>query len=100
MDGLNDPLLHLIRNGIDHGIELPEIRLSQGKAARGLLKLSARRDRDNVIITIEDDGAGISAEKVLAKAQKNGLISPEEAEGLSQEEIFEMLFLPGFSTAD
>ena len=100
MDGLNDPLLHLIRNGIDHGIELPEIRLSHGKAAKGLLRLSARRDRDNVIITIEDDGAGISAEKVLAKAQKNGLISPEEAEGLSQEEIFEMLFLPGFSTAD
>ncbi len=100
MDGLNDPLLHLIRNGIDHGIELPEIRLSHGKPAKGLLKLSARRDRDNVIITIDDDGAGISAEKVLAKAQKNGLISPEEADGLSQEEIFDLLFLPGFSTAD
>ncbi len=100
MDGLNDPLLHLIRNGIDHGIESPEIRLEHGKTAKGLLKLSARRDRDNVIITIEDDGAGISPEKVLAKALKNGLISPEEAEGLSQEEIFDMLFLPGFSTAD
>jgi two-component system chemotaxis sensor kinase CheA len=100
MDGLNDPLLHLIRNGIDHGIELPETRMAHGKSAKGLLKLSARRDRDNVIITIEDDGAGISAEKVLAKAQKNGLISPEEAEGLIEEEIFEMLFLAGFSTAE
>jgi len=100
MDGLNDPLLHLIRNAIDHGIERPEIRQAAGKPRKGTLLLSARRDRDNVIITIQDDGKGISAGKVRQKAIERGLISEAEAENLSREEIIDFLFRPGFSTAE
>ncbi|OPX66093.1 MAG: chemotaxis protein CheA [Methanoregulaceae archaeon PtaB.Bin056] len=100
MDGLNDPLLHLIRNAIDHGIERPEIRQAAGKPRKGTLLLSARRDRDNVIITIQDDGKGISAGKVKQKAIERGLISEAEAENLSREEIIDFLFRPGFSTAE
>ncbi len=100
MDGLNDPLLHLIRNAIDHGIERPEIRQSAGKPRKGTLLLSARRDRDNVIITIEDDGKGISAEKVKQKAIERGLISEAEAQVLSRDETIDFLFRPGFSTAE
>lgn len=100
MDGLNDPLMHLIRNGIDHGIETPEIREAAGKPRKGTLLLSARRDRDNVIITIQDDGQGISAEKVKKKAIERGLVSAEEAEGLTRDEIIDFLFRPGFSTAE
>ncbi len=100
MDGLNDPLLHLIRNGIDHGIETPELRTSKGKQENGLLRLSARRDKDNVIITVEDDGGGIDSARVVEKAVHKGLIDPESAALLSREEIFDLLLLPGFSTAE
>lgn len=100
MDGLNDPLLHLIRNAIDHGIETSQERAAVGKPEKGTLLLSARRDRDNVIITIEDDGRGIDAEKVRQKAIRTGIISPEEAGALSREESYELLFRPGFSTAE
>ncbi|MCU0632810.1 MAG: chemotaxis protein CheA [Methanolinea sp.] len=100
MDGLNDPLMHLIRNAIDHGIERPDIRVSAGKPRKGTLLLSARRDRDNVIITIQDDGQGINAERVRKKAIERGLVSAEEAGGLSREEVTDFLFRPGFSTAD
>ncbi len=100
MDGLNDPLMHLIRNAIDHGIETPDIREAAGKPRKGTLLLSARRDRDNVIITIQDDGQGINAERVKKKAIERGLVSGEEAESLSREEITDFLFRPGFSTAE
>lgn len=100
MEGLNDPLLHLIRNSIDHGIEFPDIREQAGKPRKGLIRLSALRDRDNVIIVIQDDGAGIDREKVLARAVKRGLVSEENAPGLSKEEIYDFLFQPGFSTAE
>ena len=100
MDGLNDPLLHLIRNAIDHGIEIPEKRVAAGKPPKGTLLLSARRDRDNVIITIEDDGGGINADRVKEKAIRAGLITREAAAELSKEEAFELLFRPGFSTAE
>ncbi|KUG15171.1 signal transduction histidine kinase chea [hydrocarbon metagenome] len=100
MDGLNDPLLHLVRNAIDHGIELPREREKSGKQRKGLIRLSARRDRDNVIIAIEDDGAGIDPERVLKKALERGIISREQAGALSKEEIYDLIFLPGFSTAD
>lgn len=100
MDGLNDPLLHLIRNAIDHGIEIPEKRVAAGKPPKGTLLLSARRDRDNVIITIEDDGGGINADKVKEKAIRAGLITGEAAAELSKEEAYELLFRPGFSTAE
>jgi two-component system, chemotaxis family, sensor kinase CheA len=100
MDGLNDPLLHLIRNGLDHGIERPDIRIANGKGPKGTLKLSASRDKDNVVIVIEDDGAGINQEKVKKKALERGLVTEEALAAMSDSEINDLLFLPGFSTAD
>ena len=100
MDGLNDPLLHLIRNAVNHGIEKPEIREENGKPRKGLVRLSAHRDRDNVIIELIDDGAGINVEKVKKKAVEKGLVSKEAADALTTDQAIELLFLPGFSTAD
>ena len=100
MDGLNDPLLHLIRNAVNHGIEDPAVRVEAGKPAKGLVKLSAYRDRDNVIIKLTDDGAGINVEKVKKKAIEKGLITAETAATLSTDEAIDLLFQPGFSTAD
>lgn len=100
MDGLNDPLLHLIRNAIDHGIESPAVREAEGKPAKGTLLLSARRDRDNVIITISDDGGGIDVERVRKKAIERGFVSAEAAGTLSNEDVIDFLFRPGFSTAE
>jgi two-component system chemotaxis sensor kinase CheA len=100
MDGLNDPLLHLIRNAVNHGIESPEAREKAGKPRKGNVRLSARRDRDNVIIDLIDDGAGINVGKVKAKAIEKGLVTPEEAETFTTEQAIDLLFQPGFSTAD
>ena len=100
MDGLNDPLLHLIRNAVNHGIESPERRKEVGKPEKGLVQLSARRDRDNVIIELRDDGAGINVEKVKAKAIERGILAPDQADQLTKEEAISYLFHPGFSTAD
>lgn len=100
MDGLNDPLMHLIRNGVDHGIEKPEIREKAGKPGKGNLKLIASRDRDNVVIVIEDDGAGINRERVARKAVERGLITEQQAAEMTDESVYDLLFLPGFSTAE
>jgi two-component system, chemotaxis family, sensor kinase CheA len=100
MDGLNDPLLHLIRNAVDHGIEKPEIRIKAGKPGKGTLNLIASRDRDNVVIVIEDDGAGINREKVAKKAIERGLITEQQASEMTDEAVYDLLFLPGFSTAE
>ena len=100
MDGLNDPLLHLIRNAVNHGIEPPEKRVAAGKPAKGLVHLSARRDRDNVIIELRDDGAGINVGKVKAKAIEKGILTADQAEQLTKEEAINLLFHAGFSTAD
>ena len=100
MDGLNDPLLHLIRNAVNHGIESPDIREKAGKPRKGYVKLSAHRDRDNVIIELIDDGAGINVDKVKAKGIEKGLINPDVAETFTTEQAIDLLFQPGFSTAD
>jgi two-component system chemotaxis sensor kinase CheA len=100
MDGLNDPLLHLIRNAVNHGIESPETRIACNKPAKGLVHLSARRDRDNVIIELRDDGAGINVGKVKKKAIEKGILSPEQGEQMTKEEAINLLFHAGFSTAD
>ncbi len=100
MDGLNDPLLHLIRNAVNHGIESPDTRKKAGKPAKGNVKLSAHRDRDNVIIELIDDGAGINVEKVKAKAIERGMITSEAAATFTTEQAIDLLFQPGFSTAD
>ena len=100
MDGLNDPLLHLIRNAVNHGIESPDTRKKAGKPQKGQVRLSAHRDQDNVIIELTDDGAGISVDKVRAKAIEKGLITAEAAGEFTSDQAIEMLFQPGFSTAD
>jgi len=100
MDGLNDPLLHLIRNAVNHGIESPDAREKSGKPRKGNVRLSAHRDRDNVIIELIDDGAGINVDKVKAKAIEKGLITQEVADIFTKEQVIEQLFQPGFSTAD
>ncbi len=100
LDGLNDPLLHLLRNAVDHGIELPGKRIKEGKPANGLLHLVASRDRENVVIVIEDDGAGINPLRVKTKAIERGLITEEQSSDLSDEQVYDLLFLPGFSMAE
>jgi two-component system chemotaxis sensor kinase CheA len=100
MDGLNDPLLHLIRNAVNHGIESPDAREKAGKPRKGNVKLSAHRDRDNVIIELIDDGAGINVDKVKAKAIEKGLVTQEVADTFTTEQAIDLLFQPGFSTAD
>ena len=100
MDGLNDPLLHLIRNAVNHGIESPDVREKAGKPRKGFVRLFAHRDRDNVIIELIDDGAGINIAKVKAKAIETGLITQEAAELYTGEQAIDLLFQPGFSTAD
>jgi two-component system chemotaxis sensor kinase CheA len=100
MDGLNDPLLHLIRNAVNHGIESPDIREEAGKPRKGVVRLAAHRDHDTVIIELIDDGAGINIEKVKVKAVESGLITAEAAELYTREQAIDLLFQPGFSTAD
>jgi two-component system chemotaxis sensor kinase CheA len=100
MDGLNDPLLHLIRNAVNHGIELPDIREKSNKPRKGFIRLSAHRDRDNVIIELIDDGAGINIDKVKKKAIEKGLITQEIADTFTIDQAIDLLFQPGFSTAD
>ena len=98
IEKLNDPLVHLIRNSIDHGIESPAVRLAAGKPARGTIHLSAVHSGDSVLVTIRDDGAGIDRAVVRARGAVKGLI-PAGAE-LSEKETYNLLFMPGFSTAE
>jgi len=100
IDRLGDPLVHLLRNAVDHGIERPEDRIKAGKDPTGTVRLKAYHEGNNVYIVVEDDGAGIDTAKVLAKAVERGLVTSDQASFLSQEEIFSFLFLPGFSTSD
>ncbi len=99
IDKLADPIIHLIRNGIDHGLESPEQRLAAGKPAQGRLTLSARQDDGWVVIEVADDGAGISIPAVCEKAVKKGFISAEKAAVLTEQEAVDLIFLPGFSTS-
>lgn len=95
---IGDPLMHMIRNSVDHGLEGPEGRLKAGKDAEGTIRLSAFHRGGRIIIEIEDDGAGINREVVLKKAIEKGLVTPDAT--LSDEEIDNLIFLPGFSTAE
>ncbi len=100
LDEISDPLVHLVRNAVDHGIEFPEDREKAGKSGTGHIKLSARREKNNVIIEIEDNGKGIDVEVIKRKAIEKGLLSSSDAENLSEEEIRMLIFAPGFSTKD
>lgn len=100
LDKLGDVLVHLLRNAIDHGIEPPEEREKLGKPRAGRVELIARRERSHVEIIVRDDGRGIDPEKVKRKAIEKGLITPEQAAEMSDEEAINLIFLPGFSTKE
>lgn len=100
IDEIGDPLIHLIRNSIDHGIEEKEERIRNNKPANGTVYLRAYQDGNSVVIEVEDDGKGIDTEKVKNKAIERGIISKSDANELDEKNIIELLFRPGFSTAD
>ena len=100
IESLADPLIHILRNSLDHGLELPEVRRKAGKLPQGTLKVSARQEGDRVILDISDDGAGIDTARVRAKAIERGLIPADRAELLTEDEAVQLVFLPGFSTAE
>ncbi len=99
LEAIKDPLTHAVRNALDHGIEPPAVRQAAGKDPEGLLTLRAVQEGSHVIIEISDDGAGIAVEKVRSKAIERGLITSGRAAQLSERELLQLIFLPGFSTA-
>lgn len=100
LEELNDPLIHLVRNAVDHGIETIADRTACGKNPKGIVNLSARQTGDHIVIEIQDDGRGMRPEIIREKAVEKGLISAEEAGQLSVQESLQLIFLPGFSTKD
>lgn len=100
LDEISDPLIHMIRNAIDHGIDVPEKRAAQGKPERGIVKLHAYRDRNYVAIAVEDDGSGIDPERVFDKAIRKGIINEEDRKSLNESDILRILCTPGFSTSE
>ncbi|MGE4282171.1 MAG: chemotaxis protein CheW [Clostridia bacterium] len=100
IDEIGDPLIHLLRNSADHGIEMPEKRAAKGKPQNGTIDLKAYHDGNSVVIEVQDDGDGIDTKKVKAKAIERGLLNQDIAGSLSQKEIVDFLFRPSFSTAD
>lgn len=100
IDEIGDPLMHILRNSADHGIESKEERLAAGKPEQGSIYLDAYQEGNNVVIACRDDGGGINIEKVKAKALSNGTITPEQAETMTDKDFIDLLFRPSFSTAD
>lgn len=100
VDEIGDPLIHLIRNALDHGIEMPEERTAAGKNRTGTVVLSATHEGNHIIISIKDDGKGIDTERLSRKALDKGLVTEEQLASMSQKEILDIIFLPGFSTKE
>jgi len=100
LDRLSDPLVHLIRNAVDHGIETPEARLEAGKPEIGRLDIEARRVKDSIQISVRDDGRGMDLDAVRSRAVEKGLLHPDLAEDLPPHELVALVFLPGFSTVE
>jgi two-component system chemotaxis sensor kinase CheA len=98
VEKLGDPLTHLVRNAIDHGIESADKRLARGKPARGTVKLNAFHDSGSIVIEVSDDGGGLDRDRIMAKAVERGLVDPSHT--LTDREIFALVFEPGFSTAE
>lgn len=98
MEKIGDPLVHLVRNAIDHGIEKPDARKAAGKPAQGEVSLNAYHQGGNIVIEIKDDGAGLDADRLLKKAIDKGLVKQDEQ--LSEQQIYDLIFMPGFSTAE
>jgi two-component system chemotaxis sensor kinase CheA len=100
LEAIKDPLTHVVRNSADHGIERPDVRLARGKPAQGVLRLRAFHEGGKVNIEVQDDGGGIDVDRVREKAIVRGLITPERAAAMSERDLTQLVFLPGFSTAE
>jgi len=100
LEGLSDPLTHMVRNAIDHGIESPEVRTKSGKSRTGVLSVEARHEAGQIVIEIADDGSGIDHEKVAKAARAKGLITDEQLKGMTSDERAALIMLPGLSTAE
>jgi two-component system, chemotaxis family, sensor kinase CheA len=98
IEKIGDPLVHLVRNSLDHGIELPQERVAAGKPATGTVHLAASHRGGNIVIEIRDDGRGLPRDKILAKAVERGLVGPEDS--VSDKDVYDLIFQPGFSTAE
>ncbi len=99
VDEIGDPLMHMLRNSADHGLEANDVRVAKGKPEVGSIFLDAYQDGNNVVIEVRDDGAGIDVEAVKQKGIERGIISPEQAETMTEKEVIDLLFMPSFSTA-
>ena len=97
---IGDPLVHLVRNSLDHGLELPDVRESGGKPRKGTIWLEARQEGDQIIISVADDGAGIDPARIAKKAMEKGLVTADRLRTMTTREILDFVFLPGFSTAE
>lgn len=100
LEAIDDPLIHILRNSVDHGIETPDVRAAAGKSPKGRVALSAQHEENQVVVRVEDDGAGIDAEKVRRSAIRKGMLTEEAAQKLTEKEALELIFMPGFSTAE
>ncbi|MCK9285602.1 MAG: chemotaxis protein CheA [Rhodocyclaceae bacterium] len=100
IEDLSDPIIHLIRNAVDHGIESPEDRAAAGKPAKSQVRLEARQEGDHIVLIVADDGRGMYAERLRAKALEKGIITDEEANTMDERQSFNLILLPGFSTKD
>ena len=100
VDEIGDPLIHLIRNAMDHGLETPEERVAAGKPRKGTLILSAAHEGNQIVISIKDNGKGIDSDRIARKAKEKGLVSDEQLAAMGQREILDLIFLPGFSTKE
>ena len=100
IDEIGDPIMHLLRNSLDHGVEMPDVRVAKGKPRVGEVGLIARHEGNNVVIMVTDDGSGIDADKIRRKAVEKGLFSQEEVDKMDDQDAVRIIFLPGFSTAE
>ncbi len=100
IEDLSDPIIHLIRNAVDHGIELPDARVANGKPRKSEVRLEARQEGDHILLLVSDDGRGMDPEKLRAKALEKGLITDEEANAMDDRQSFNLIFQPGFSTVE
>jgi two-component system, chemotaxis family, sensor kinase CheA len=98
LEKIGDPLVHLVRNSVDHGIEMPHVRTAAGKPAAGVVSLEAYHKGGNIVVEVCDDGGGLQRDRILTKARERGLVGPEET--LTDDQIYDLIFMAGFSTAD
>ena len=100
MDQLGDPLVHLLRNSVDHGLETAEERVAKGKSRMGKVQLSARQEGNHIIISVKDDGRGLNVEKIRQRALEREVVTPQQMATMSKQDVFQLIFEPGFSTAE